>query len=255
MIPEVGREQNVSYGVSVLTCRLKQLQNEVIKLIFPAVCISCGKFGDFICVDCEKKLSRLLPPICQRCGKPESSAQYCPECWRKQSDLSGIRSVFIFEGIIRTAVHELKYYHLRAISSLLGEYMAIYYRDNALSCDYLIPVPLHPKRFGQRGYNQSELLTAKMSEITGVPMLNDAIVRVIDNEPQARTVSVEERRHNVENVFSCKNSLVRGKEVMIVDDVCTSGATLEACAKSLIGGGAKKAFGITLARELLNRSL
>lgn len=151
-------------------------------------------------------------------------------------------------------MHELKYYHLRAISELLGEYMAVYYKDNSLNGDYLIPVPLHPKRLRQRGYNQSELLAARMSEITGAPMLEDAVVRVIDSEPQVRAISVDERRRNVENVFSCESSLVKGKDIMIVDDVCTTGATLEACAKSLQKAGAKRTFGITLAREVLNRS-
>lgn len=238
-----------------MTGWLKQLQSEVIKFIFPGVCIGCGKFGEFICADCEKKLPRLLPPVCQRCGKPEPSALYCSECWKKQNGIDSIRSVFIFEGMIRAAVHELKYYNLRAISGLLGKYMAAYYSENNLSGDYLVPVPLHPKRFRQRGYNQSELLAMSMSEITGVPMLKGAIERVIDNEPQTRTVSVDERRHNVEDVFFCGSSLVMGKDIMIVDDVCTSGATLDACARSLKKAGVKRVFGITLAREVLNRSL
>jgi len=237
-----------------LTGWLKQLQNEVIKFVFPGVCIGCGKLGDFICIDCARKLPRLIPPVCQRCGKPEPSALYCPECWKKQSGIDGIRSVFIFEGVIRTAVHELKYYNLRSISGLLGEYMAGYYSQNKLAGDYLVPVPLHAKRFRERGYNQSELLAQQLSLLTGVPVLDNAVTRVIDNKPQARTSSIEERRRNVENIFECGNRSVDGKEVVIIDDVCTSGATLEACAKTLIKAGAKRTYGFTLAREVINRS-
>jgi competence protein ComFC len=237
-----------------LTGWLKQLQNEVIKFVFPGVCIGCGKFSDFICIDCARKLPRLLPPLCQKCGKPEPSAQYCPECWKKQSGIDGIRSVFIFEGIIRTAIHELKYYNLRSISGLLGEYMASYYTENNMGGDFILAVPLHAGRFRERGYNQSELLAEKLSVLTGVPVLNGAVARVIDNKPQARTVSIEERRRNVEDVFKCEDGSVYGKEVIIVDDVCTSGATLEACAKALTKAGAKRIFGFTLAREVINRS-
>jgi len=115
-------------------------------------------------------------------------------------------------------------------------------------------VPLHAKRFRERGYNQSELLAQQLSLLTGVPVLDNAVTRVIDNKPQARTSSIEERRRNVENIFECGNRSVDGKEVVIIDDVCTSGATLEACAKTLIKAGAKRTYGFTLAREVINRS-
>ena len=132
--------------------------------------------------------------------------------------------------------------------------MADYYRQNNLVADYLVPVPLHAKRYKQRGYNQSELLAARLSELTGVPMLANALRRVVDNVPQARTASINERLANVEGIFKCENDLVGGKEIMIIDDVCTSGATLEACAEALRRAGARRTFGFTLAREVLNRS-
>ena len=237
-----------------MTGWLKQLQNEVTEFLFPGTCIGCGKFGDFICIVCSRKLPRLLPPVCQRCGKPEPSAHLCTECWKKRHGIDGIRSVYIFEGLIRTAVYELKYYNLRSISGILGKYMADYYRQYNLFGDYLVPVPLHAKRYRQRGYNQSELLAARLSELTGVPLLANAVMRVVDNVPQARTSTIDQRRTNVEGVFQCENGLVDGKEIIIIDDVCTSGATLEACADALKRAGARRTFGFTLAREVLNRS-
>lgn len=237
-----------------MTGWLKQLQNEVTEFLFPRVCIGCGKFGDFICIDCSRKLSRLLPPICQRCGKPEPSAHLCPECWKKHDGIDSIRSVYIFEGLIRTAVYDLKYYNLRSISGMLGRFMADYYRESNFFGDYLVPVPLHTKRYRQRGYNQSELLAARLSDLTGVPLLPDGLQRVVDNVPQARTASIDQRRVNVEGIFRCDNGLVKGKQIIIIDDVCTSGATLEACAGALKRAGASRTFGFTLAREVLNRS-
>ena len=105
-----------------MTGWLKQLRNEVIDLFFPQECIGCGKIGGFICNNCTKKLPWIYPPLCQRCGRPETSGQYCRECWGKQNNhIDAVRSVFIFEGTIRAAIHELKYRNLRAISVNLGE--------------------------------------------------------------------------------------------------------------------------------------
>ncbi|MGA2367713.1 MAG: ComF family protein [Dehalococcoidia bacterium] len=238
-----------------MTGWLKQLRSEVIDLFFPRECLGCGKIGGFICNSCAKKLPRIYPPLCQRCGRPETSGRYCQECWGKQNNrIDAIRSVFVFEGTIRAAIHELKYRNLRAISAILGEYMATYYRDNGLKGDCLLPVPLHEKRIRERGYNQSELLAKEIAKHIGVPVKGQLVMRVRNNMPQARTSSAEERRVNMENVFSCQGLEVAGQDIIVVDDVCTSGNTLEACATVLKAAGAKSVIGFTLAREILSRS-
>lgn len=237
----------------VLTIRLKQLRNEVIDFFFPRSCVGCGKVGDFVCIKCSKKLARLQPPICQRCGRPESSGTYCNECWGTNTGLDSIRSVFVFDGIIRSAVHELKYRNLQSIAGCLSQYMAEYFQENKLTGDILLAVPMHEKRMKRRGYNQSELLANEISNMISIPVISGVIVRARDNKPQARTTCVEERRKNMENAFTCVSNDIKGKEVIIIDDVCTSGATLEACAAVLKERGAKKVSGFTLAREIYDR--
>ena len=233
-----------------MTGWLRQLQNEVIDFFFPRECIGCGKVGDFICVQCSKKLSRLNPPFCLRCGKPESSGTFCHECWGKSNSLDSIRSVFVFDGILREAVLSFKYRNLRAIANCLGEFMASYYKVNSLSGDILVPVPLNEKRIRDRGYNQSGLLAREISMSIGVPVSEKVIRRTRDCQPQARTKNVDERRRNMENAFSHIGDGVSGMDVVIIDDVCTSGATLEACAFALKSAGAKRVTGFTLAREI-----
>jgi len=237
-----------------LTIRLKQLQSGVIDLFFPRSCVGCGRVGDFICVRCSKKLSRLLPPICQRCGRPESSGMYCRGCWGTHNHIHEIRSVFVFEGIIRTAVHEFKYRNLRSIAASLSKYMADYFVEHELAADVLLPVPMHAGRLKKRGYNQSELLAGQISATISVPVRGDLIKRVRDNKPQARTSCVEERWSNMRDAFTCVSNEVSGKDIIIIDDVCTSGATLEACAVALKSKGANKISGFTLAREIFQRS-
>jgi len=192
--------------------------------------------------------------LCAKCGRSISSGPYCSDCWKSNSQIDSIRSVFVFEGIIRKSVHELKYYHLRSIAILLGDYMADYFKNNNLYCDYLVPVPLHKNRLKYRGYNHSELLARRISKSVNIPVLNDCLIRTRDNKPQARTISIGERVLNVDNIFQCRYELVQDKVITLVDDVCTSGATLESCAKSLKLAGAKQVFGFTLAREVLDRS-
>lgn len=237
-----------------MTIRLKQLQSEVIDLFFPRSCLGCGKVGGFFCTGCSQKLPRLLPPICQRCGKPESSGTYCRECWGTQNQMHAIRSVFVFEGIIRKAVHEFKYRSLRSLATPFAQYMADYFSEHMLMADVLLPVPAHENRLKRRGYNQSELLAVQISAMVSVPVRGDFIRRVRDNKPQARTTSAEERRGNMQNAFTCISDEVSGKDVMIIDDVCTSGATLEACAAVLKLKGANRVSGLTLAREIYQRS-
>lgn len=233
-----------------MTGWLRQLQNEVIDLFFPRECVGCGKVDDFICVKCSKNLPRLFPPLCPRCGKPEPSGSFCHECWGKSGSYDRIYSVFIFDGTLRKAVHSLKYHNLRAIAGCLSHYLADYYIENKLSGDILVPVPLHEKRIRERGYNQSALLARELSRIVGIPVNEKLIKRTRDCSPQARTINVEERRRNMENAFGPVGNGIVGKDIIVIDDVCTSGATMESCALALKTAGAKRVTGFTLAREI-----
>jgi ComF family protein len=229
-----------------LTKWLKQLQNEIIDIIFPRECLGCGRQIDFICIDCARKLPRLNPPICQKCGKPESSGKICPECWGKKTDIDHIRSVFIFEGIVRSAILQFKYYQLKAISLCLAEYMADYYRKNELSGDILVP----EKRLRERGYNQSDLLANEISTLLSISADTKLLQRVKESKSQTKSRNVEERRNNMKEAFICNSSSLRGMNIIVIDDVCTSGATIEACASALKAAGANHVTGFTLAREI-----
>jgi competence protein ComFC len=237
-------------GVSVLTEWLKQLPNEVIEIIFPRECLGCGRRVDFICTDCARKLPRLNPPICQRCGKPESSGKICPDCWGKQVSADNIRSVFIFEGIVRSAIHQFKYRQLKAISVCLSQFMADYYRENKLSGYILVPVPLHEKRLKERGYNQSDLLANGISNLLSIPVDTKILHRIKESKPQAKSRNVKERRDNTDRAFKCNSASLNGMDIIVIDDVCTSGATIEACAFALKNAGANRVTGFTLAREI-----
>jgi ComF family protein len=113
-----------------------------------------------------------------------------------------------------------------------------------------VPVPLHDKRLKERGYNQSALLAKELSRLTGFPVNETCLVRNVYNVPQAKTRNVEERKQNVIGIFSVVNDDLLEKKVLLIDDVTTSGATLNACASPLKKTGAASVWGLTLAREI-----
>ncbi len=203
-----------------------------------------------MCAHCESQLPWIFPPLCPRCGRPQASGILCPTCAQTTSAISVIRSPLRFEGVARRAIHELKYRNLRAIAPTLATYIVRNLRDAGYEPDIIVPVPLHPRRARRRGYNQSFLLAREVAKETCTPVSADALARVKEGASQVHTTSIEERRQNVSGAFACNEATVSGKRILVIDDVCTTGATLESCAAALRSAGAFDVWGLTVAREV-----
>ena len=203
-----------------------------------------------MCEACQRSLPRISPPVCPRCGRPEANGQLCSGCAEWSAAIDGIRSPFRFEGVVREAVHQLKYRNLRALVPSLSEMLDDYLKTLTLPADVLVPVPLHRKRLRERGYNQSLLLARGLGRLNSLPVVDNCLTRRENTPPQARTSTVEERRDNVVGVFDCRDGRLRGRQVLLIDDVATSGATLDACAAVLKASGAVSVWALVLAREV-----
>ncbi|MBA7618916.1 hypothetical protein ES703_26248 [subsurface metagenome] len=230
--------------------RVAKLKGIPLDFLFPQWCIGCGREGEFICSSCRRSLPRVMPPLCPRCGKPQSSGILCPACVGWQAKIDGIRSPFRFDGVMRQAIHQLKYRNLRALAGPLTELLSDYLAINPIAGEVLVPVPLHQKRLRERGYNQSILLAKELGKLNNLPVVDDCLIRQRHAPPQARTSTVEERRGNVDSAFACRDHRLNGKQVLLIDDVSTSGATLDACATALKAAGATSVWGLVLAREI-----
>ncbi len=230
--------------------QIARLRGRVADFFFPRWCVGCGREGDFICPSCLSSQLRLMPPVCPKCGRPQASGNLCPACINWRSSIDGIRAPFQFAGVIREAVHQLKYNNIRALAEPLGKLLGDYFQANPLPAEVLVPVPLHPKRLRQRGYNQSGLLARQLSELGGLPVVDDCLIRRRQTVAQAETTSVIERRNNVIDAFLCHGNKFQDKMVVLIDDVSTSGATLDACARALKEGGARSVWGLVIAREI-----
>lgn len=230
--------------------QLARLRRTALNFLFPYWCLGCGKEGELICLSCRHKLPRINPPICPRCGKPQSSGTICPTCYSQRYEIDGIRSPFRFEAVIRQAIHQFKYRNLRVIAEPLANLLGDYLTAHSIPREVLVPVPLHRKRLRERGYNQSELLSRELSKLIGLPVVADCLARERHAPPQVRATSVNERQNNVANAFTCRDRRLKDKKVLLIDDVATSGATLEACAITLKAAGTSSVWGLTLAREV-----
>jgi len=227
-----------------------KLERMALDLLFPQRCVGCGKEGGFFCHSCRWALPYIVPPLCPKCGKPQPSGTLCPACVNWQAEIDGIRSPFRFDGIMRLAIHQLKYRNLRALAAPLAKLLNDYMVTNPAPGEVLVPVPLHRKRLRERGYNQSSLLAKELGKLIKLPVIDDNLIRKRFATPQTKTTTVDERRSNVVNAFTCRDHRLKDKQVLLIDDVSTSGATLDACAAALKATGATSVWGLVLAREI-----
>lgn len=148
---------------------------------------------------------------------------------------------------MRAAIHRFKYRNGRALVTPLGNLLIDYLAQYPLPADVVVPIPLHPRRLADRGYNQSALLAAHVSRALGWPSIENSLVRVRYTQPQVEQPSAEARRQNVQDAFVCRDDSLANARVLLIDDVYTTGATLQACGLALRRRGVRSVWALTLA--------
>jgi ComF family protein len=227
----------------------------LLAVVFPSRCLACRHFLAHptrgpLCTACWRALPRHVTPLCA-CGGPCGAARVCARCRRGLGPFSRGASLGPFEGTLRTLIHELKYRGRRRVAARLAELlMARPEVVQVLSAEcVLLPVPLHPRRRRERGFNQADLLARELGRRSGLPVAS-ALVRRKDTRSQTG-LSAAARRANVAGAFAVRHRpLVAGRRVILVDDVTTTGATVRACAQTLRAAGAAEVRLLTLARVL-----
>ncbi len=248
---------------------LRRLADGLLAVVLAPRCLACGAPLDSpltgpVCPACWREVVPIPPPVCAICGDALSTwrsldlaASRCARCRRQPPALSRARAAGAYEGVLRQVIHGLKYEGRRTLATTLGEMMRARGAEVLQGADLAVPVPLHWRRRHARGFNQAEDLARHL----GLPVVR-ALRRVRPTSPQSG-LSATDRRRNLRRAFApprrgwrrrrLPHPLIRGACVVIVDDVSTTGATLEACALVLKEGGAREVRALTAARALSRR--
>ena len=208
----------------------------MLDLLFPPRCVTCGRGGHWFCPECVAKIEPAPP-------------------WDARLEpLAGLWVAGLYDDPLRLAIQALKYQQQRQVAGPLGHLLAATYRQQmrgieGLCFDAVLPVPLHPRRQAERGYNQSALLARRLGQAVALPVREDVLRRARHTPPQVG-LDRARRQANVAGAFACPpdHPALVGKTLLLIDDVCTTGITLIACAEALRDAGASEVWALTVAR-------
>lgn len=225
--------------------------------IYPRKCPLCQQLTKghcLICETCRENVPYIEEPYCMKCGKPfyreERAKEYCYDCNRYQRSFIRSYSLVRYEGAMKKSMYQFKYYNKREFADWYATELVRRYKKEwiRVKIDCVIPVPIHKRKKRQRGYNQAEILAKKIAKLLQIPYYSNGLIRLIETRPQ-KELDNKDRYQNLKQAFSVGRL---GKEeklktVLLVDDIYTTGATLEACTQVLLESGrVRNVYGCTV---------
>ncbi len=226
----------------------------ILDLFFPRKCLGCGREGSYFCSQCLNFVASSKTEVCPVCERPSIGGMTHASC-SSSFTIDGLTSIFEYKGIVKTAITKLKYRFVTDLAddlvelfvSLCGENKT--FRSLCLKKNpFLVPIPLHPVREKWRGFNQSALLGKMIADRLGIGFTPGALVRIKNTTPQMK-LNEKERKENIKGAFKINSEfIIHNSELIVFDDVWTSGSTLKEAGKILKQNGVKTVWGLTLAR-------
>ena len=232
---------------------MKQFKKMALDLLFPRCCPVCGQIvlpkGNLICPGCMGKLSWVRCPTCLCCGReiPIESEEYCTDCFKRPRSFDVGMALINYNEAASRSMAQIKYNNKREYLDFYSEamYWKLGTRLLRLKPDVLIPIPIHPDRMKTRGFNQAYELAVRLSDFLKIPVNTSILKRTKNTLPQ-KSLNPSERLKNLEQAFSCVPVPPSIKTILLVDDIYTTGSTIEACAKLLKAQGAKRVCFVTI---------
>ena len=230
----------------------RQKAADIAALVYPSRCPVCDRpvwpSAERICFSCMKELRALRAPFCEKCGKkvPQGICK-CSDCGKTDHSFTRCRSAFEY-GAVRDALYRFKYLGRREYAGIFAEMTVRVLEDYIMGIrpDAVAFVPLSREKELKRGYNQAYDYALELSKALGLPLLTDSLRRVKNTAPM-KLLSPSERRKNLKNAFKSGQNVVKSLRILLVDDIYTTGATMDACSGILLDAGAEAVYGITLA--------
>lgn len=218
----------------------------LLDLLFPKRCLGCQRFGSYFCAICLPKIEYLKEQICPICGKNSIDGTTHPRCQTIYS-LDGMYAMAHFRGVIKDAIHLLKYRFVTSLVPDLADFLVNSWPKSMPEFDYLIPIPLHQKKLRERGFNQSTLLAHSLGKNLDIAVMEKIIVKRHATKSQAE-LDLKERIKNLQDVFAIASDIdLSGKKIALIDDVSTTRTTFIECARVLKRKKAEIVWGIALA--------
>ncbi len=219
-------------------------------LLYPKTCCFCGKVSEkAICDACAETLVYIKEPRCKRCGKPVryEEQEYCHDCRRTDFTYEQGKSIWLHQDPVKQSIYQFKYHNRRIFARTYAqEWVRLYgqwIRDQHI--DVIVPVPLHWRKRRKRGYNQAEILARELSKLTGIPVNKRAVVRTQNTKPQ-KALDQKERRKNLEQAFRIRKEFEHPMRILLVDDIYTSGSTIEGITRALCAKMPNKVWFLTI---------
>ena len=216
----------------------RNLVGSILDWIYPPACVSCGEPGKLLCDDCFSKLPPVGAHYCSKCGKPLKEGRLCRLCNASDFSFECSRAPYLYDGPAAAMIKKLKYNGCLSLVPILSDLLKEYWDGLDWKIDLVIPVPLSEQRRAQRGFNQSELIGKAFSAKAGLTCLPRALMKCRHTSTQVG-LNREERRENLKGAFAAEDILVRGKRVLLLDDVMTTGSTFAECSAVLLNAGAR----------------
>ncbi len=227
-------------------------KNFVADIFFPRRCPLCDKpvkrEDGLICRTCEPSLKLVESPFCMKCGKPlYAEDEYCSDCEERAHEFIRGRALFVY-GNAAKGIYRFKYGNRQEYADYYGKRMAQQFGNWIANIrpDGIIPIPLSRERLAKRGYNQAELLAEVLSRYVGVPVYADYVVRIKNTVPQ-KELNVRQRQNNLKKAFKIVSNDVKLKTIILIDDIYTTGSTMDALSKALKEAGTEQIYFLTLA--------
>ena len=230
---------------------LKKWSDRVLNVLYPKCCPMCHrilkKSSLLICRECAEKIIPVSGSRCFLCGKPvREDQEYCAGCSGRQRSFDQGKGIFFYDERMKASILRYKYDGRRQYGDFYAKAMYIYAQKEIVTWkpDVIVPVPLYPRKKRMRGFNQAEDLAVKLSRYTNIPADTEMLKKVKDTKSQKK-INEKERRKNLKGAFkaSCR---VKGKKILVVDDVYTTGSTMDEAAASLKEAGAEKVYFLTV---------
>lgn len=224
----------------------------ILDLLYPARCPVChgvirGKGN--LCSGCEKKLPYIKEPICKKCGKEleKQEAEYCRDCQRFSHRFDRGAAVFAYNDVMRRSIAMFKYHNRREYAKFYAKEMAQHCRRFLNRCEpeVIIPIPIHKKKMRQRGFNQAELVAKELGKILKIPVDTTYLIRTENTTPQ-KELTRQQRKANLKRAFTVKETERVYHRILLIDDIYTTGATMDAVSELLRANGAGNLFFLTI---------